>query len=127
MKSFQARTHISARSLSSKVPNLRPANPGSVRERDAGEDAVGQEVLLALVRVVTARDHVVEPGRLGAPLLPGLAGDRVQAHGHLHAALPHPHLTAVGLDDVRHPVLVGGGYPVHPDTRRFHDVIVDAE
>jgi hypothetical protein len=30
MKSFQARTHTSARSLSSKVPNLRPANPGSV-------------------------------------------------------------------------------------------------
>jgi len=33
----------------------------------------------------------------------------------------------LSLDDVRHPVLVRGRHPVHPDTRRLDDVIIDAE
>ena len=126
-KSFHASTQTFASSLSWNVMNFRPPKPGSVGKLTLAKMPSARRSLARARRVVAARDHVGEPGRLHAPLLARLAGHGVQPHRDLALALVDPELAALGLDHVRRGLPVLRGDASRPDIRRLDDVVIDAE
>src|SRR5215467_989299 len=116
----------------SKFPVLEPgekttAKAGQAREIHARTYASGEQVAGAEARVVTAGDHVREPGRLQTPLLPRLTSHTVEAHRQSALILVAPVLAAVLLDHMGRGFTKLHGDPAGPDISGFHDVIVHAE
>ena len=97
-------------------------------EAERGPDAGPVHVLDAGGDVEAARAHLVEAGRVHAPLVAGPADDRVQADVGVAVALEDPGLRSVGLlDHLRRAVLERGGQASLEQVGRLDEVVVDGD
>ena len=107
----------------------RAAEAGDLaREVDGRPHPVDVHVPDARVDVVATEPHVLEAGRLHAPVLFGPADHGVQPDLEVDLPVELPDLVALdGLDHLRGQVLEPGGEPAEEHVRRLDEVVVDRD